>query len=170
MMSEERVGSEDDITMSDNEKDDGDTDVMTSSNSVDEPPALQPDEVYCTSCGEPIKEKAAICPQCGVPQSVEDEINGMGGTGGHSEFANAEIPPEKAYELRKLAQKNVGLVALVGFTFTPVAYLMVGKPWWAALNFLTLNYFLLGFVFVPLHTWMIITNARKELDEHGVAW
>lgn len=25
-----------------------------------------PDEVFCTSCGEPIKKKAEICPGCGV--------------------------------------------------------------------------------------------------------
>ncbi|WP_220222400.1 hypothetical protein [Haloplanus salinus] len=27
---------------------------------------LAPDEVYCTSCGEPIKKEAEICPECGV--------------------------------------------------------------------------------------------------------
>lgn len=24
------------------------------------------DEIYCRSCGEPIKKKAEICPECGV--------------------------------------------------------------------------------------------------------
>lgn len=27
-----------------------------------------PDEIYCSSCGEPIKKEAEICPHCGVPQ------------------------------------------------------------------------------------------------------
>lgn len=32
------------------------------------PPKTMADEVYCTSCGDPIKEQAVICPHCGVPQ------------------------------------------------------------------------------------------------------
>ncbi|MFT4884960.1 MAG: hypothetical protein ACI8U4_002478 [Natronomonas sp.] len=35
-----------------------------------------PDECYCTSCGDIIKEEAEICPNCGVRQSsapVDDE-------------------------------------------------------------------------------------------------
>jgi len=27
-----------------------------------------PDEIYCSSCGEIIKEQAEICPECGVRQ------------------------------------------------------------------------------------------------------
>ena len=27
---------------------------------------LQADEQYCSSCGEPIKKQAEICPECGV--------------------------------------------------------------------------------------------------------
>lgn len=152
--------------MSDIERDDSDTDVATSSTELDEPPELQVDEVYCTSCGEPIKEKAAICPHCGVPQSVEDEIDGMG----DQPFSSVEIPPERAYDLRKLAQKNFGIVSLVSFAIPPVGYFMVGKPWWALLNFLTFNYLLLGFFLVPFHTYKIIYDARAELDEHGVPW
>jgi len=34
-----------------------------------------PDEVYCSSCGEVIKERAEICPECGVRQ--------RGGSGDH---------------------------------------------------------------------------------------
>jgi predicted RNA-binding Zn-ribbon protein involved in translation (DUF1610 family) len=31
------------------------------------------DEKYCSSCGEVIKEKAEICPECGVRQSESPE-------------------------------------------------------------------------------------------------
>lgn len=34
------------------------------------------DEIYCRSCGEPIKKKAEICPECGVP----NEYGSAGGT------------------------------------------------------------------------------------------
>lgn len=40
------------------------------------PPATMADEVYCTSCGDPIKEQAEVCPNCGVPQRT----NPGGGT------------------------------------------------------------------------------------------
>lgn len=33
-----------------------------------------PDEVYCTSCGEIIKEQAVICPHCGVRQRPVEEV------------------------------------------------------------------------------------------------
>jgi hypothetical protein len=40
--------------------------------------SLGPDEEYCTSCGEPIKKEAEICPECGVSHnpgntSIPDE-------------------------------------------------------------------------------------------------
>lgn len=30
------------------------------------------DEIYCRSCGEPIKKMAEICPECGVPNEYSD--------------------------------------------------------------------------------------------------
>lgn len=30
------------------------------------------DEVYCRSCGEPIKEAAVICPNCGVEKKTKE--------------------------------------------------------------------------------------------------
>lgn len=133
---------------------------------LDEPPETQADEVYCTSCGEPIKEQAAVCPDCGVPQTLEDEVDGMS----DQQLSAAGIPPERAYDLRKLAQKNTGFVGIVSFFISPLGYLMVGKWGWALLNFFTLNYLFMGIFLVPLHTWWMINGARKELDEAGVAW
>lgn len=32
-----------------------------------------PDEIYCQSCGAPIKKMAEICPECGVPNEFSDQ-------------------------------------------------------------------------------------------------
>lgn len=31
------------------------------------------DEIYCRSCGEPVKKKAEICPECGVPNQYSEK-------------------------------------------------------------------------------------------------
>lgn len=36
------------------------------------PTDKKPDEVFCRSCGEPIKEEAEICPECGVRNTAGD--------------------------------------------------------------------------------------------------
>lgn len=36
-------------------------------------PEKGPDEVYCQSCGKPIKKEAEICPECGVRQNETDK-------------------------------------------------------------------------------------------------
>jgi len=125
---------------------------------------VEPDEVFCTSCGVVIKEHAEICPECGVRQLEPAPAPGQRGRGGGS------LPDARTYELRKLARKDKGLVALVGFFFSPVAYLMVGKTGLAILNFLTFNYLLFGIFIVPIHTASIVGKARSELRRHGETW
>ena len=56
---------------------------------------LQADEQYCSSCGEPIKKQAEICPECGVrvegsaPTADKDRVTAgifallLGGIGVH---------------------------------------------------------------------------------------
>ena len=36
----------------------------------------KPDEIYCSSCGEPIKKEAEICPHCGVRQDESQQSEG----------------------------------------------------------------------------------------------
>jgi len=54
-----------------------------------------PDEVFCRSCGEPIKKKAAICPNCGVRNEYDGGQPAGGATtqtrsrGGRSQSAGA---------------------------------------------------------------------------------
>lgn len=153
--------------------------------SVDEseaasPPAKGPDEAYCISCGELIKEEAEICPHCGVRQqasaTVEKTANGT--TAGSAEITmntttgtgERTIPEYRLYELQKVARKNITTVMVVSLLLTPAGYWMVGKKWLAVINLLTLNYFLLGFVIVPFHTRSIIKNSRKRLERSGHGW
>lgn len=39
-----------------------------------------PDEIFCRSCGEPIKKKAEICPECGVANEYTESQQGGQGT------------------------------------------------------------------------------------------
>lgn len=139
--------------------------------SAGDPPSTMPDEVYCTSCGDPIKEQAEICPHCGVPQRVG--VDGPGSGSGQRQISvpeGADIPPGRAYELQKLARKDPVVTVLVSLLVTPLGYVMVGKVGLALLNFFTFNFFLLGFIIVPIHVWKIIHDARDELNRYGVGW
>ncbi len=127
---------------------------------------LKADEVYCTSCGEVIKEEAEICPECGVRQfsgeGRESTDTGRGSSGG--------LPDSRVYELQKLARKDVGTAIALGFLLTPAGYWYVDEVGLAVLNFLTFNYLLLGFIIVPIHSRKIIKDARQELEVHGETW
>lgn len=124
----------------------------------EEKPDLAPDEVYCHSCGEAIKEQAEICPNCGVSQDVDDSSEAR------------EITDRRQYELEKAASSGkIGTGLVLGFFFPPVAYWLVGKRELAVLNFLTLNYFLFGLIIVPIHVWTIINRAERELRDAGVS-
>jgi len=110
------------------------------------------DEVYCSSCGELIKSEAEICPNCGVRQK-QNKMSGI-----------------REYKLQELASKDVTLAIILGILISPLGYIYVGKWSWAIINFLTLNYFLLGVVVVPIHTYSIISGARTQLQEGGVEY
>jgi hypothetical protein len=125
---------------------------------------VEPDEVFCTSCGVVIEEHAEICPECGVRQIEPAPAADRGPQHG------ASLPDARTYELRKVARKDKGIVALMGFFFSPVAYLMVGKTGLAILNFVTFNYLLFGVIIVPIHTASIVGKARSELRRHGETW
>lgn len=128
-------------------------------NADDKPTELGPDEAFCTSCGEVIKEEAEVCPECGVRQKGEN-----------TEQGSSELADARKYELQKIARKDQTTVAVVSFLISPVGYLMVGKTGLAVINFFTLNYLLFGIILVPIHTWKIIGNARDELQRHGENW
>jgi len=134
---------------------------MAASNNRD----LGADEVYCTSCGEAIKEEAVICPHCGVRQKPESEQQSD-----VAQEKSSGLPDERRYELKKIARKSKPVTAILGFLISPVGYLMLGKTGLAIINLLTANYLLFGIIIVPIHTWRIISNAREELRAYGVDW
>ena len=126
----------------------------------EERPELGADEVYCTSCGAVIKEEAEVCPECGVRQTEPDTNHGGG----------VDLPDGRIYELQKIAQKSPATAVALGLLLTPASYWYVGRTGLALVNFLTLNYLLLGFIVVPIHTYKIIQNARDELNRAGEGW
>jgi hypothetical protein len=132
-----------------------------------------PNEAFCTECGEVIKERAEVCPNCGVRQEPEQSA------GGETSQANTTVNVQqnesngltdrRQYELENLARKNTGTIVLVSLLLTPAAYWMIGKKTLALVNLLTFNYLLMGFLIVPIHCYIIINNAREELRQAGVA-
>lgn len=127
------------------------------------------DEVYCTSCGTPIKKEAEICPECGVSQKESEESSDNGESRGVARQTQKSISDRRQYELERIASKSTTNVMLWGLFVTPVAYLKLGKTGWALLNFFTANYLLLGFLLVPLHARKMIKDARTELRRADVA-
>lgn len=118
-------------------------------------------DVFCTACGASIKAEAELCPECGVRQNVA--AAGFGG--GQATASN--LNEHREYELQKMASKSKAAAILLGFFISPLGYVYVGKWGWAAINFITLNYLLLGFFIVPIHTWHMIDQAEDDLYRAG---
>ena len=140
----------------------------------DEKEELKSDEVYCTSCGAAIKQEAVICPECGVRQIDEDQSNSsqpdMQQTNEGLNSSPPSIPDGRVYELQRVARKSPGVAVALSLLLTPASYWYVGRTGLALVNLLTFNYLLLGFVIVPVHSYMIIKNAREELTRHREGW
>jgi|GEM_PF-4631781 len=85
----------------------------------------------------------------------------------------ADISDTRRGELEALADKSTPLAALLGFVLGPLGYVYVGSWRWAVINFVTINYLLLGVILVPLHTVAMVFGARwklRQLDtESGAA-
>jgi hypothetical protein len=122
-----------------------------------------PSEVFCVECGSVIKQQAEICPECGVRQNLRDE--GGGGSQGQTGYG---LSQQRQRELEKIADNDQTAVLLLGFFASPVAYIMLGKPLLALVNFFTLNYFFLGALLVPLHCYKLMEDAETELNRAGV--
>lgn len=116
------------------------------------------DEVFCTECGEVIKEEAEICPECGTPQESDNNTSSD----------TIDIPDVRRHELEKIANKDKLTVILLSIFITPLGYYWVGKTGLALLNFFTLNYLFLGPIIVPVHAHMIMESAKDELRAAGV--
>lgn len=91
-----------------------------------------------------------------------------GGSQGAREPKTSRMSDMQQYDLERVANKNILIVICVSLLVTPLGYWMVGRKMLALVNFLTLNFALLGFVIVPIHTYLIIKGARKKLRRAGV--
>lgn len=89
-----------------------------------------PDEVFCRSCGEPIKRAAELCPNCGVRNHAAASATSHGSTsdaaGGSN--ANASRPHDPAeYETTVSDAWYVGVVAGIGLSLVGFA-IFSGEP------------------------------------------
>ena len=73
------------------------------------------------------------------------------------------------YKDQKLASKNRLVVAIVSFLLPPVGYWLVGRTGLAVICLFTGAFVLTGIVIVPIHTWVIISGARKRAKMSGAA-
>lgn len=80
----------------------------------------------------------------------------------------ADLSEVRQAELRTLADKSPIVAVFLGLFVPPMAYVYIGKYRLAALNFITMNYFMLGIVIVPLQTRNTIIDARRKLIAAGV--
>lgn len=154
---DDHISKTEDITTSSIDEDAPSTPPSSDDRERNRPPSKESDEVYCTSCGEPVKKEAVVCPHCGVAQNATSQSTG-------------DLPEHRRYELQEIACKDIRTTMAIGFLLSPAGYWMVGKVGLAIINFLTFNYFFLGIVLVPLHVRNIIQEARDELERNGETW
>ncbi|WP_340102170.1 hypothetical protein [Salinibaculum salinum] len=67
--------------------------------------------------------------------------------------------------VQAIADKSTPVALLLAVFISPVAYYYVGRTKLAIVNFLTLNYLLLGIVIVPIHVYKIISDAESEIGD-----
>lgn len=129
-----------------------------------------PDEMYCMDCGEIIKERAEICPECGVAQGGSGVVEQQSQQSQQTQQSQSGtgLTDRRQYELEKVASKDKTTILLASLLISPLGYWMIGKRALAIINILTLNFLLLGIIIVPIHTWTAIDNAEEELRKAGV--
>lgn len=133
-------------------------------NSESKTPSLGPDEVFCTECGSAIKERAEICPECGVRQKTSPTEESVQ----QSQQGIKSLTQKRKYELEKKAGADKTVTILLALFLTPAGYWVIDEKILAILNLLTFNYLLFGPIVVPIHCHVMIEDAKQELQEAGV--
>jgi len=82
-------------------------------------------------------------------------------------MTTANAADEDRVQMRATAEKSKAVAILLALFLSPVAYYYVGRTKLAVVNFLTLNYLLLGIVVVPIHVYKIVSDAETELERRG---
>lgn len=123
-----------------------------------------PDEIFCTSCGEAIKEDAEICPNCGVRNK---KSTGGGGTGGGS--SGSHDPSQYQTTVSDTWWYGVaGGVGLWVFAFILSSVSSSG----GALNGVAGLLILLAWVGLPLSAYfdMQYVRANSEWNPEDILW
>jgi hypothetical protein len=65
------------------------------------------------------------------------------------------------------ADRSTAVTLLLSVFISPLGYYYVGRRKLALVNLLTLNYLALGFVAVPIHTYLITLDAAQTREGGG---
>jgi len=87
-------------------------------------------------CGEIIKERAEICPECGVAQGDSGVVEQQSQQTQQSQSGTG-LTDRRQYELEKVASKDKTTVLLASLLISPLGYWMIGKRALAVINILT---------------------------------
>ena len=61
-----------------------------------------------------------------------------------------------------LAEKSMAVTIALSILISPVGYFYLGRTKLGIINLLTLNYLALGFIIVPIHTYMILSDNEAS--------
>ena len=93
--------------------------------------SLKSDEMYCSSCGKPIKKAAEVCPHCGVRQRAVQQTMKSPGTAAIASFLFAGLGQIYNGEFAKglgimiIQVINVVLMFLIiGFLTYPIVWIL----------------------------------------------
>ena len=65
------------------------------------------------------------------------------------------------------ADRSTAATLLLSVFVSPLGYYYVGRKRLALVNLLTLNYLALGFIAVPIHTYLITLDAKQSHEGGG---
>jgi hypothetical protein len=74
------------------------------------------------------------------------------------------FPDERRQKVQSTAEKSKVVAIVLGLLLSPASYYYVGRTKLAVINLVTLNYLTLGFLVVPIHSYLIVDNAEDELE------
>lgn len=75
----------------------------------------------------------------------------------------SKLTDQRLAEMEKLGSRSAVLGSIIGFLLGPIGYVYAGQWRWAVINFITLNYLLLGVVLVPVHVTAMIWGAKMKV-------
>ena len=113
---------------------------------ADEKPQKGPDEVFCTSCGEPIKKQAEVCPHCGVRQEG-------GGSGSGNVEKNPGIAAIASLILPGAGDLYNGELDRAAIVF--IAWFVGGIIWGTIITIIGVITLGIGLILMPLY---LVTN------------